>query len=978
MTMSIRPMTLGAGYRYLMSSVARADEGHSAAALTAYYAASGTPPGRFLGSGLAGLNDGAGVRVGATVSEEQLWRMLGMLQDPLTGSQLGRSPTGGRQYADGRRSAGAKAAPVAAFDLTFSAPKSVSVAWGLADDATRATIHAAHVQALQDVIAYAEQHVFATRRGKGGAICEDVRGAVAVAFDHWDSRAGDPQLHTHVVVLNRVQAVSDGAWRTLDSKTLFRWSVGLSEMYNAVLSDHLTARLGWSWTECRRRHSDVPKWEVAGVGERLREEFSSRTSQIEAAKEVLVQRFVEDHERQPTAREVLQMRQQATLQTRPDKHLHALPELVHGWRARAFPHVGPEPVAWASTLAGRNELPLLQAGDLVDGMLTDAATVAIANVSGRRATFTRANVFAEVLRLFHGVRFAAADDRMTVVERTTDFALERSLRITPEDVCPLLDWLRRPDGTTKLRPRESERYTTQELLDAETRLLEASRTLDGPRVPAGIAYAARTAADGFGQRLSADQAAAVEAVVSSGRVVDVIVGAAGTGKSTAMRGVRTAWEAEFGPGSVIGLAPSAAAADVLAEAVGVQTENTAKWLVERARQPERAARLAGLRQQLYRASPSHHTRALTAQARKLAAEYEQYDVTPGRLVIIDEASMVGTLELDALVAQARDANAKVLLVGDWAQLAPVSAGGAFHLLATDRDGAPQLHDVRRFRHEWERDASLALRRGDPHVASTYAENDRVRGGDRESMLDLLYEAWRNDIRAGRSSLMIAADQESVRDLNQRARTDRVATREVALEGVALGDGTQASVGDIVVTRHNQRTVASGPSWVKNGDRWRVVGVRSEGSLEVRGLRKGNGSAVLPGWYVAQHVELGYATTAHRAQGRTVDTAHAFISPTLAREPLYVMATRGRETNHLYVDCSYDTDPHTSHQPLKLDDAFDVLCRVLERTEESQSATSAVHAARRHEVRPPSVRDCRVKRQGLGKVVVWGCDLGFRV
>lgn len=203
MTMSIRPMTLGAGYRYLMASVARADEGRAASALTAYYAESSTPPGRFLGSGLAGLNGGAGVPVGGPVSEAQLWRMLGMLQDPVTGRQLGRAPTGGRQYAEDSSLGHKKAAPVAAFDLTFSAPKSVSVAWGLGDDATKATIRAAHLRALQEVIEYAERYVFATRRGKGGAISEDVRGVVAAAFDHWDSRAGDPQLHTHVVVLNR-------------------------------------------------------------------------------------------------------------------------------------------------------------------------------------------------------------------------------------------------------------------------------------------------------------------------------------------------------------------------------------------------------------------------------------------------------------------------------------------------------------------------------------------------------------------------------------------------------------------------------------------------------------------------------------------------------------------------------------------------------------------------------------------------------
>lgn len=122
---------------------------------------------------------------------------------------------------------------MAGFDLTFSAPKSVSVAWALADDATRSRFYAAHQRAVEFVIGFAERQVFATRTGRGGVVSQDVRGIVAAAFDHWDSRAGDPQLHTHVVVLNRVQAASDGAWRTLDSKALFRAVVGLSELYNA-------------------------------------------------------------------------------------------------------------------------------------------------------------------------------------------------------------------------------------------------------------------------------------------------------------------------------------------------------------------------------------------------------------------------------------------------------------------------------------------------------------------------------------------------------------------------------------------------------------------------------------------------------------------------------------------------------------------------------------------------------------------------
>ncbi|NMM32957.1 MAG: relaxase domain-containing protein [Phycicoccus sp.] len=935
-------MSLGAGYRYLMSSVARADgSGHAASALTRYYAESGTPPGRFLGRGLAGLNNGNGVLAGSTVTEEHLFRMLGMLQDPVTGEQLGRPPgRGGTAYIDSRGVARKVPLPVAGFDLTFSAPKSVSVVWAVTDEATQGLIYAAHQRALEHVIAYAEERVFSSRSGKGGVVQEDIRGVVAAAFDHWDSRAGDPQLHTHVVVMNRVQT-TDGVWRTLDSRGLFRSVVGLSEMYNGVLSDYLTQALGLGWEGCARRHSDVPKYEVAGVSARLQEEFSSRSTHIEAAKEVLVAGFVATRGRQPCAREVLQLRQQATLSTRPDKHVRPLAELVDGWRGRAREVLGSDPIAWVATLAGRNDLPLLRAGDLADEMLVEAAKVAVHTVAEKRATFARSNVFAEVLRQFHGVRFATADDRMAVVERTSDLAVGEALLISPPELAHTPAAFQRPDGTSRFRPRGSEIYTTQDLLDAEVRLLDASRAMGGPSVsPIVAADVCARNLPGKGHRLSAGQRAAVQQIVISGRVVDVLVGAAGTGKSTAMRGVREAWEREHGPGSVVGLAPSAAAAEVLADVVGIATENTTKWLSEAARQPQRLAELDQLRAQLHQASPSLRTRALLRRARTISAEVQRWSLRAGQLVIVDEASMAGTFELDALTEQARNAGAKVLLVGDWAQLSPVSAGGAFHLLAKDRDDVPQLYDVRRFRHEWERAASVDLRHGRAEAADTYTEHGRVEGGDRESMLDLLYEAWRCDITAGKRSLMMANDSQTVLDLNNRARTDRVLAGAVSPGGVETTSGSVVGVGDSVVTRRNQRGLATSRGWVKNGDQWTVTGVGNDGTIDVRRIN-GTGRATLPAAYVREHVELGYATTAHRAQGRTIDTAHAFVSTTTLREPLYVMATRGRESNRLYVDTMYDPDVATSHEPPDEVAPGDVLRYVLANSGADKSATQTI-------------------------------------
>src|ERR1019366_873568 len=197
-------------------------EGTYKSDLIRYYSETGTPPGVFLGAGRVGLDDGRGVAVGQSVTAENLQQMLQDCADPITGEALGRVPN-------------TKA--VGGFDLTFSPSKSVSTAWALADRETREVIYRCHQLAIEDVLAYAEREVFHTRTGSQGCVEEDIVGVVAASFTHFDSRDGDPQLHDHVVVLNRVQAVEDGAWRTLDSRGLFASTVMLSEMHQGVLSD---------------------------------------------------------------------------------------------------------------------------------------------------------------------------------------------------------------------------------------------------------------------------------------------------------------------------------------------------------------------------------------------------------------------------------------------------------------------------------------------------------------------------------------------------------------------------------------------------------------------------------------------------------------------------------------------------------------------------------------------------------------------
>lgn len=514
---------------------------------------------------------------------------------------------------------------------------------------------------------------------------------------------------------------------------------------------------------------------------------------------------------------------------------------------------------------------------------------------------------AEAVRQTMGLRFASAHDRDTVTRQIVDAAEEASLRLTPPELASSPPVFQRDDRSSVFRPKASTVYSSERVLAAEDRLLTASNDRAAPTVSlAWIEEAARTRTPD-GHTLSADQEQAIAKIGVSGRVLDVLVGPAGTGKTTTMSALRQAWERRHGSGSVVGLAPSAAAADVLAQDLGISTENTAKWLHEH--------------------------------------RHGNWNLTTGQLVIIDEASLAGSFALDAITTHATRVGAKVLLVGDWAQLAAVDAGGAFGMLVRDRGDAPELLDVRRFHNDWEKQASLGVRIGDTDVIDTYRDHNRIQPGTYEAILEAAYQAWRTDQAAGKTSVLIAETHDTVSELNTRARTDRILAGDVAHDGVRLHDGNEASRGDLVITRHNDRRLTLGRGWVKNGDRWHVTRANTDGSLTVRRAQsKWRTMITLPANYVTEHVDLGYAITAHRAQGSTVDTAHAIVhSPEMTRESLYVAMTRGRESNRVYVA----TDQHHLEEHQYRDDlemsARSILYGILQHPGSQQSAHDTTRA-----------------------------------
>ncbi|AXR73398.1 hypothetical protein DCC27_002715 [Auritidibacter sp. NML130574] len=175
-------------------------------------------------------------------------------------------------------------------------PKSASVLWAVADAGTQALIAQAHHEAVAAVIAFMEREVAATRAGAtagDGAVAQvDVTGLIATAFDHFDSRAGDPHLHTHVVISNKARTVLDGKWRSLDGRPMHAAVVALSELHEAVFADHMTRTFGVSWEPREMGRDRNPSWAITDVPEDLVAEFSTRVRQMEVEKERLVAEFV--------------------------------------------------------------------------------------------------------------------------------------------------------------------------------------------------------------------------------------------------------------------------------------------------------------------------------------------------------------------------------------------------------------------------------------------------------------------------------------------------------------------------------------------------------------------------------------------------------------------------------------------------------------------------------------------------------------
>ncbi|TDP91345.1 conjugative relaxase-like TrwC/TraI family protein [Leucobacter luti] len=562
MTVSMRVMSAGDGYKYLLRTVASGDGDRVLSTpLTRYYTEEGTPPGRWMGSAVTVLGGGV-IAVGDEVSEQQLQRLIGQGRDPVTGQALGspyrKYPTVAERIErrTGRLDAGlpvteraeAVAAieaeesargvrkAVAGFDFTFSIPKSASVLWAVSDAGTQSLIADAHHAAVAEMVAFIEREVAATRVGAAGlgrAVAQaDVSGVIATAFDHYDSRAGDPHLHTHVVISNKVQTVHDGKWRSLDGRPLHAATVALSELHEAVFADHLTRTFGVGWEARDMGRDRNPAWAITTVPERLVGEFSSRSRQIDLEKNRLIAEYVARHGRQPSLATVIKLRAQATLATRPEKQVRSLADLTGEWRERASHLLGEDATRWARTITANDAPLLLRADDVPLDVIDQLGRSVMEAVGEKRSTWRRWNLTAEAARQTMPYRFATTQDREVIVGMVVDAAEHASIRLTPPELASSPTVFRRPDDTSRFRPAASTVYSSPDILAAEDRLLERARTMTAPTVPVEAIEKATRRPDREGRLLSGDQAAALTGVAISGRAVDVLVGPAGAGNTT--------------------------------------------------------------------------------------------------------------------------------------------------------------------------------------------------------------------------------------------------------------------------------------------------------------------------------------------------------------------------------------------------------------------------------------------------------------
>ncbi|WP_337826250.1 MobF family relaxase [Pseudonocardia sp. UM4_GMWB1] len=910
-------LSTGHDTRYLTDAVAGGREGYYTGAVAA-----GEPAGLWYGAGVGGL--GLAGEVDATVMEavysrlldprdpaargretwdearplargHRAYRSADRVYDELVAGEPGAGP---ERRAELRAQADRSARQAVSFiDATFSAPKSVTVlavAFERAANDARATgdadaaaAWAAHQRAVEDAVMagaraaidYLQDVAGYSRvghHGGGAGRWTDAHEWVVAQFLQHDSRDRDPQLHVHQAILNRARC-ADGQWRALDSRAIHAHRGAAGAIAERVMEAHLARSLGVRF----ETRPDGRAREIVGVPQPIMDMFSSRRRAISARAGELVAAYRARHGREPSALERTRIAQQATLATRRAKAHdgETLTARLDRWEAETRAELDGGLAAVARAVLDR-----AQASDpAARWEPRDVIERALAAVGDARQTWTRSDLTRAISDALPAHLDLAPGRVRVLLDGLTDAALDSAVEVTAgEDTTGLTPDLLRGDGRSVYERPGGARYATPGQLAAE-------RTLAAAAVERGAPTLAGTVVDGLvarfadhGRELGADQAAALRGVLTSGARVEVLSAAAGTGKSFVVGAIADAWTdphrhtGQHGDGRaprVVGLATSQAAAGVLADE-GMISANVAAWL--------------GAQRRLADARPGQPS----------AGGDEAWRLHAGDLVVVDEAGMTATGDLLAVQQRCAAAGAKLLLVGDPRQLAAVGPGGALAELA-ERGLRYELTEVRRFTNAWEGAASLRLRDGDPAALADYERHGRlVDAGTAEQAETAAGRAWLADTIAGRDALLLVGTNEAAARVSAALRAELVALGRVAERGVPLAaPGCVAGVGDRVQARRNAWHLIGHDGNTRapiNRETYTVTELLPGGGLRV--VDTAGVPVVLPAGYVTEHLALGYASTVHAAQGRTVDTGHAVLGSTTDPGSAYVSLTRGRDRN----------------------------------------------------------------------------------
>jgi conjugative relaxase-like TrwC/TraI family protein len=851
-----------------------------ASGLDDYYHGTGEAPGEWVGNGCPAMG------VSGQVAAHDLQAILAGLR-PGTGL----TPNGTTLTTNARR--------VPGYDLTFSVPKSVSVIYALGDPRIQAAAIEAGEAATRSALGWLEREACFVRRGSNdqntrhtlgdnwGTRRQVASGFVTAMFRHRTSRAGDPQLHWHVLVANIAQG-SDGRWSALDGYAIYRAKRAAGVIFQVALRRELSQRLGVEWGPQR---TDIA--EVAGIPRRVQRLFSTRRQQIEE--------WLEEHGRTgPVAA------QEATLATRTAKTDIDPVALDAAWKQQAA-DLGWGPAELETLLAHTTPTTT---NDSDDQWLIPAQPSQSAGGSG---TPERVATFDEWIANLLDARLTANDSTFDRNDLTQGIAaalpsgvsVQRveqvvALALTSDQVIPVA-------GAAEARAeRDTARYTSRGLIELENAFRTNLAAIAGTAVrsidPTG-ALAAR-------QSLGDDQRAVVTAITGSTAGVHVLVGHAGTGKTYTLGAVREAFETAGY--TVVGLAPSARAARELEDGSGIESHTIAAW------------------------------------------RHRNTDLTNNTLVVVDEAAMVGTRDLVAIVQSVAASRARLLLVGDHHQLAEVSAGGGFEVALAQlgpMGGVSELTVNRRQRQAWEHEALEQLRHGDIATAwAIYKRHDAVEVFEQpDAMRTRLLTDWMNLHNEGDGDVVMLTGTRA-----QSAAMNRLARRSWNAAGRLSGptlnvDGRLFQVGERIVCLRNdpsQTDAFGNPARVDNGMVGTIVALDSQTAAATIALKGSCRRIVLHGEYVrGGWLDYGYAMTVHKAQGVTCDHVLVVGPDGLNREGIYVALSRARHSARLYATARQEVELVERHGrgiPLPSEavpDATEDLLARLHRSGRKQFATA---------------------------------------